>query len=300
MGPVGAEAARLAGARPAAGDRDWTFGGTWPYEPRWLDADGVTVHYVDEGPRGGEPVLLLHGSPTWSYLYRRYLRGLADAGFRAVAYDQLGFGRSDKPRRLREYSLHRHGGHLAALVDELDLDGVTLVVHDWGGPIGLAWAAANPERVRRLVVLNTFSEESPGARGPFRWPLTRELLVKRAHFYVRVFLFRGGLRHPERLGESERAAYLAPHPNARSRTGILAATRFHAALPDLEPLSGTPVLYVWGLRDRALGEAGLRRWQARLPGEALELEDSASFVPEDAPDESLEAILDFLERTREP
>ena len=277
--------------------RDWSFGGTWPYEPRWLFTDGIRIHYVDEGPRGGEPVLLLHGSPTWSYLYRRYVRGLAEAGFRAVAYDQLGFGRSDKAQRRREYSLERHGRHFAALADELHLDGVTLVVHDWGGPIGLTWAAAHPERVRRLVVLNTFSQEAPGARGPFRWPLTRELLVKGAHFYVRGFLFRGGLRRPEQLGEHERAAYLAPHGSWPSRTGILAATRFRASLPDLAPLAGKPVLYVWGMRDRALGEAALRRWQERLPGEAVELDDSASFVPEDAPEKSLAAVVDFLKRT---
>jgi haloalkane dehalogenase len=240
---------------------------------------------VDEGPREGEPVLLLHGSPTWAYLYRRYLQGLADAGYRAVAYDQLGFGRSDKPGRARAYSLERHGRHLEALADALGLDGVTLVLHDWGGPVGLAWAARHAGRVRRLVLLNTFSEEAPGARGPYRWPLTRELLVKGAHVYVRGFLLRAGLRHPERLGEHERAAYLAPHGSWSSRAGILAAARFRASLPDLRPLRGKPVLYLWGLRDRALGAPALRRWQA-------------SFVPEDAPEESLAALLDFLRRTR--
>ena len=297
MGAVTAKAPELTSTRQAVDAHDWSFGGTWPYGPRWLLTYAVRLHYVDEGPSGGEAVLLLHGSPTWSYLYRRYLRGLAQAGFRAVAYDQLGFGRSDKPRRRREYSLERHGRHLEALADELGLDGITLVVHDWGGPIGLSWAAAHPERVRRLVVLNTFSQEAPGARGPFRWPVTRELLVKGAHFYVRGFLFRGGLRHPELLGEDERAAYLAPHGSWASRTGILAATRFRAGLPDLGPLAGKPVLYVWGMRDRALGEGALRRWQERLPGKAVELDDSASFVPEDAPDESLAAVLDFLRRT---
>jgi haloalkane dehalogenase len=294
---VSAQAPELTPTQQAADARDWSFGGTWPYEPCWLFTDESRLHYVDEGPRDGEPILLLHGNPTWSYLYRGYLRGLTEAGYRAVAYDQLGFGRSDKAQTRREYSLERHGRHLAALAEELELDGVTLVVHDWGGPIGLAWAAARPERVRRLVVLNTFSGEAPAARGPFRWPVTRDLLVRGAHLYVRGFLFRGGLSHPERLGKNERAAYLAPHPSWPSRNGILAATRFRPAQPDLTPLRGKPVLYVWGLRDRALGEAGLRRWQERLPGEAVELDDSASFVPEDAPDESLAAILDFLRRT---
>ncbi|HXV58570.1 MAG TPA: alpha/beta fold hydrolase [Gaiellaceae bacterium] len=291
-----ADAAPRTRVHEAGAAGEWSFGGTWPYEARWLETDGVRLHYVDEGPRDGEPVLLLHGSPTWAYLYRRYLRGLADGGYRAVAYDQLGFGRSDKPARGREYSLERHGRHLEALAGELELDGVTLVLHDWGGPLGLAWAARHADRVRRLVLLNTFSEEAPGARGPYRWPLTRELLVKGAHVYVRGFLLRAGLRHPERLGEHERAAYLAPHRSWSSRAGILAAARFRASLPDLEPLHGKPVLYLWGLRDRALGEAALRRWQERLPGGAVELEDSASFVPEDAPEESLAALLEFLRR----
>lgn len=279
-------------------ERDWTFGGTWPFEPRWLFTDDVRLHYVDEGPRDGEPVVLLHGNPTWSFLYRRYLGGLAEAGYRAIAHDQLGFGRSDKPYSQREYSLERHRRHLATLLDELELDGVTLVVQDWGGPVGLSWAAENRDRVRRLVVLNTFSESAPGARGPFRWPGTRSLLVKSMHFYVRGFLFRGGLRHPERLGENERAAYLAPHPSWPSRAGILAYTRLVAEPPRYEALHEKPALVCWGKRDRALGDAALRRWQDRLPGaDVVEFEDSASFVPEDAPEESLAAILDFLRRT---
>lgn len=293
-----AEAPERTPAQRASDEWDWSFGGTWPYDPRWLFTDGIRLHYVDEGPRGGEPVVLLHGNPTWSYLYRRYIGALADAGHRVVAYDELGFGRSDKPHAVREYSLERHGRHFAALMDELGLDGVTLIVHDWGGPLGLGWAAEHPERVRRLVILNTFSESAPGARGPFRWPLTRGLLVKAMHFYVRGFLFRGGLRHPESLGERERAAYLAPHPSWPSRSGVLAYTRLAARPPDYEALRGKPVLFCWGMRDRALGEHALRRWQERLPGATtVEHEDAASFVPEDAPEESLQAILGFLRRT---
>jgi len=289
------EAPELSPTQLANDERDWTFGGTWPYAPRWLFTDAVRIHYVDEGPRDAEPVVLLHGNPTWSYLYRRYVGGLAEAGYRAVAHDQIGFGRSDKPYSLDSYSLERHQRHFAALMDELGLDGVTLVVHDWGGPLGLAWAAEHPERVRRLVVLNTFSESAPGARGPFRWPLTRTLLVKAMHLYVRGFLLRGGLRHPERLGEKERAAYRTPHPSWPSRAGILAYTRLTAQPPRYEALRGKPVLICWGMRDRALGAHALRRWQERLPGaRTVEHEDAASFVPEDAPEESLAAILDFL------
>ncbi len=97
-----------AGTERAVGEPDWTFGGTWPYEPKWLATDGVRIHYVDEGPRDGEPVVLLHGNPTWSYLYRHFIRGLVDGGFRAIAHDQMGFGRSDKPEQECEYTIQRH------------------------------------------------------------------------------------------------------------------------------------------------------------------------------------------------
>ena len=93
----------------APSGQDFTFGGTWPFEPHWLETDGVHIHYVDEGPRDGEPVVMLHGVPTWSYLYRRFIPALASAGYRAIAYDQLGFGRSDKPLSTEEYSIDEMG-----------------------------------------------------------------------------------------------------------------------------------------------------------------------------------------------
>src|SRR3712207_2113120 len=116
---------------------------------RWVETDGVRLHVVDEG--AGQPVVLLHGNPTSSHLWRNFVVPLARAGYRAVAPDLLGFGRSDKPSDPRAYSFDRHVRHFAAVMDELRLDDVTLVVHDWGGPIALGWAVEHPERVRRLV-----------------------------------------------------------------------------------------------------------------------------------------------------
>src|SRR6266581_245305 len=93
-------------------EQSWTFGGTWPFTPRWVTtSDGIRLHYVDEGPRNGAPVVMLHGNPTWSYAYRLFLRDLPAAGFRAIAYDQMGYGRSDKPSNPAEYSLERHSAH---------------------------------------------------------------------------------------------------------------------------------------------------------------------------------------------
>jgi pimeloyl-ACP methyl ester carboxylesterase len=308
--------AELTPAQRASDERDWTFGGTWPYEPKWLFTDGIRIHYVDEGPRDGEPVVMLHGNPTWSYLYRRFIQALADAGFRAVAHDQLGFGRSDKPRREKEFSIQRHVKHFAALMDELGLDAATLVLQDWGGPIGLAWAVDHPESVRRLVILNTWPGGSqpdyPRAPAMFRLlrgPLTGELLVKGAHVFTRLFLFKGGT-HPERLGENERAAYLAPHVSWESRTGVLAYPRLipwsekssawevgRHVEANLEKLAGKPMLICWPDKDRAFKEKTLALWRARFPdAEVHEIEDAGHYAQEDAHEKVIPLVLDFVRR----
>ena len=318
LAPPGAgEAPALTPAQRASDELDWSFGGTWPYEPRWLFTDGIRIHYVDEGPRDGEPVVMLHGNPTWSYLYRRFVAALADAGCRAVAHDQLGFGRSDKPRRESEFSVERHVGHLAALMDELELDGVTLVVQDWGGPVGLAWAVEHPERIRRLVLLNTW----PGGAVPdhpnppamfklLRWAGTGHLLVKGAHVFTRLFLFRGGT-HPERLGENERSAYLQPHPSWESRAGVLAYPRMipwdeknptwevgRRIDAGLARLADRPVLVCWPASDRAFKEKTLALWRERFPhAEVHRIDGAGHYVQEDAHERVVPLLLDFLRRT---
>jgi cis-3-alkyl-4-acyloxetan-2-one decarboxylase len=186
-------------------ERDWTFGGTWPYEPRWLFTDGIRLHYVDEGPPDGDPVVLLHGTPWWSYVFRQELAELAAAGKRVVAYDQLGFGRSDKPGRESEYSLARDVSHLDALARELGLDSPALVAQGSARPIARAVAGAGPVEERDELPLPDV----------VRAPLVGRLLLK-------------GLRLPLRgadLTDEERAAYLAPHPSWASRSGIVASLR---------------------------------------------------------------------------
>ena len=302
--------------RRVPGDVDWSFGGTWPHEPRWLDTDGVRIHYVATGAPGGEPVVLFHGNPTWSYTYRHLIAALGDAGFRAVAWDQLGFGRSDKPARIDAYGVPRSVDHAGRLIDELALDGVTLVGHDWGAMIALAWAVQHPERVRRLVLLNSFT----GSHPPWRMPLQLRLLAapglgavmtRGLRATVRFFLFRGGMLHPERLGRNERAAYLAPHPSWGSRAGLRAAVRMlpwneHSTTPavgreidaGLARLADKPTLVVWGAGDRVVHRGWLEHYRRSLPlAEVHELEDAGHFVQEDAPERLGPLVADFLRRT---
>jgi pimeloyl-ACP methyl ester carboxylesterase len=297
-------------------ERDWSFGGTWPYEPKWLFTDGIRIHYVDEGPRDAEPVVMLHGNPAWAYVYRRFIAALGTEGYRAIAHDELGFGRSDKPQSEREYSIARHVMHFEALMEELALEGVTLVLQDWGGPIGLGWAVAHPERVRRLVLLNTWPGGAPPdhPKPPTAFRLLRargtgELMVKGAHLFVRVALFRGGT-HPERLGEDERAAYLAPHPSWESRAGVLAypwlipwderspsreVARGNEA--GLATLAEKPVLVCWPTKDRAFGEKTLAGWRERLPGADVHELEAGHYIQEDAHEFVIPLLLDFLRRT---
>jgi haloalkane dehalogenase len=128
----------------------------FPYEPRYADlTDGLRMHYVDEGPASAETVLLLHGQPTWSYLYRTMIERLTAQGLRAVAPDLIGFGRSDKPRQRTAHSVHGHVGWMAQFTDAVGLRHVTLFVQDWGGPIGLGVLGQRPGLVRRVVAANT-------------------------------------------------------------------------------------------------------------------------------------------------
>ena len=196
----------------------------YPFEPHYMEIEGMRMHYVDEGH--GDPILLLHGEPDWSFLYRKMIPPLATA-FRVVAPDYFGFGRSDKPTDVGWYSYDRHTTSIKALIDELGLDGLTVVVQDWGGPIGLRVAAENPDRFARLVVLNTglfVPDEGWPTEGFMRW---------------RSFAERVGLDLPvgrvmqnstvHELDSSTVAAYEAPWPTSESKAGV-------AAFPLLVPI----------------------------------------------------------------
>lgn len=127
----------------------------YPFQPHYVEVDGLRMHYIDEGPGNGAPVLMLHGEPSWSYLYRKMIPVLVSAGLRAVAPDLVGFGRSDKPAKRDDYTYERHVNWTTRFIQKLDLSGITLVCQDWGGVIGLRVAAEHSERFARIVAANT-------------------------------------------------------------------------------------------------------------------------------------------------
>jgi pimeloyl-ACP methyl ester carboxylesterase len=190
----------------------------WPYAPKYARVNGWRMHYVDEGR--GEPVVLLHGNPTWGFLYRDVIPPLVDAGYRVIVPDMIGFGLSEKPVNEHHHSLDGHAANLAGLMRHLDLEGITLVCHDWGGPTGLSYALSHQDKIRALVIMSTWA-----------WP------APPAEFHTRIFPWRtmhAPLVGPYLLGRhaalAGRGVYLSVVD--REKFKRRAAGAYEAVLPD--------------------------------------------------------------------
>ncbi|HMQ16475.1 MAG TPA: alpha/beta fold hydrolase [Phycisphaerae bacterium] len=285
----------------------------FPFAGRWLELDGARLHYVDEG--AGPPVLMVHGNPSWSLLFRGLIAGLRGE-HRVIAPDHVGCGLSDKPDEARySYTLRRRGADLGALIDRLDLSDLTLVVHDWGGMIGLAAALERQARIARLVILNTAAFLMPaGKRLPWTLWFTKHvpglpaLLVQGLNAFARGAA-RWGVVRP--MPADVRAAYLGPYDTWHNR---LATLRFVQDIPispadesymqaawvdeHLAELADRPTLICWGERDFVFDLDYLAEWQRRFPAaEVRRFPSAGHYLPEDEPDGLLEAVRGFLPRT---
>jgi haloalkane dehalogenase len=199
----------------------------FPFDPNYAEVGGLRMHYVDEGE--GSPVVCFHGEPSWSYLYRKMLPPLVAAGHRVVCPDLAGFGRSDKPTDRGWYSYDRHVEQVAGVLEALDLRGATVVVQDWGGPIGLRWAVEHAERVERLVIMNTGLFTGRVSKGFMKW---REFAERNPDLPVGMVL--QGATTTE-LDPAVVAAYEAPFPDAASKAG---AATFPLLVPIEESAPG--------------------------------------------------------------
>jgi haloalkane dehalogenase len=205
----------------------------YDFEPHYTDVDGLRLHYVDAG--SGEPVVCFHGEPTWAFLYRKLARPLIDAGRRFVAVDMPGFGRSDKPTDRRWYSYDRHCEHVARLLDGLDLRDATVVVQDWGGPVGLRWAVENPDRVARLAILNTGLFTGRVSKGFMAW---RNFAERNPDLPV-GFIIDGATTTD--LGDDVKRGYEAPFPTPESKAG---AAQFPLLVPTSDDEDGAAEMRV--------------------------------------------------------
>jgi haloalkane dehalogenase len=294
-------------------DLDGDFGGTFPFERHYVQAGDVRLAYVDEGPRDASALLMLHGNPTWSYMFRRPIAELSVKGHRCVAVDHMGFGRSDKPAALHRYTLATHVENLRALVDELDLRDVVLVAHDWGGPIGIGAMLERLDRLRALVLMNTWAWELPSFvpafLREFRTEGRGEALALAGNLMVESIP--GGM-HRRPADPLTLDAYRAPFPDYWSRVGTLAFTRdiplserdpsaraFARMNSRLGELSGLPALLVWGMHDPVFRPVFIEQWRELLPGaRTVELDDASHYVVEDQPERVSAAIAEFAAEVR--
>jgi haloalkane dehalogenase len=273
----------------------------YSFSPRYLEQDGLRLHYVEEGE--GDPVLLLHGEPTWAFLYRRMIPVLAAAA-RVIAPDYYGFGRSDKPKRIEDYSYDFHYRSIKWLADELDLQEAAVVVQDWGGPIGLRLAVEHPERVSRLVILNT--GVGGGGWPPPEWLRFRDFVRRVGTDLVPGQLIRNAC--VTELATDVVDAYNAPFPTAESKAGVL-------AFPELVPTEidhpsaakmlevreelarwDKPALVLFSDSDPIFSPADAERLAARIPGagQAEIVAGAGHFLQEDKGEVIAERIVRFL------
>jgi haloalkane dehalogenase len=285
----------------------WVNGELFPFESRFADVGGARVHYIDEGQ--GPVFLCLHGNPTWSFLYRHIVRGLKDR-FRCIAVDYPGFGLSTPPAGYR-YTIAEHARVVEGFIDHLDLREVTLMVQDWGGPIGFWVATRDPERFQSFVIGNTWAWPISGDRATewFSKALGSAslggLLVKEADIFTNVFM-RAGIKRKD-LTVDERFMYKRPHPTAESRVPlhvmpreILAARELLTEVETgLAQVAGKPALIVWGDKDPAFREPQRLRWERTFPNHQTEILHGAShYLQEDAPDEIVAAIKQWWPTTK--
>ena len=216
----------------------------YDFAPNYVDVDGLRMHYLDEGPKTGRPVVCFHGEPSWSYLYRKMVGPLVDAGHRVVVPDYAGFGRSDKPTDRRWYTYDRHVELMTRVLGSLDLQDAIVLGQDWGGPIGLRWAVENAERVGALAISNTGVFTGRVSKGFLAW---RDFAEKNPDLPVGIVI-QGGTA--TELPDDVVAAYDAPFPNVESKAG---AAQFPLLVPSAEDAVGAAEM-------RALADE-LSRWQ---------------------------------------
>jgi haloalkane dehalogenase len=280
----------------------------YAFEPHYVEIDRLRMHYLDEGPRDGEPVLLLHGEPSWCYLYRKMVPIITNAGYRAIAPDFFGFGRSDKPAAIEDYSYQLHVDALWAFIQRLSLQNMTHVGQDWGGLIGLRVAAEHEERFARIVAANTFLPTGDGNPGEafLRW---RQFATTSPAFDIGRVIQGGTATN---LSDEVVAAYNAPFPDDTYKAGARAFPALVPITPD-DPAS-VPNRKAWEVLDRwqkpflcafsdsdPITRGADKGFLARVPGTKGQphttIAGGGHFLQEDKGEELANVIVGFLQTT---
>jgi pimeloyl-ACP methyl ester carboxylesterase len=294
-----------------------TFDGTWPFVPQFTRVSGFEQHYVDEGPRDGQVILCLHGEPTWGYLYRKMIAPLS-ATFRVVVPDHMGFGKSETPQD-RVYTLQTHVENLERFVEALDLRDITLVCQDWGGPMAGAFTLRNPERVKRLFMMNTVlgygGGQAAGGTTPwFEWIAKHEeagtltgILGEMGSTVLSVMKIIG-FQNSSAVDDTWIRAYSAPFPDRASCIGAInfpLDVHYGRFLPfvfetmekcDLAALKSKPAMLVSGDKDYGIApDHAVSDFRGLFPnGEIVPVAGVGHFCQEDIPDELVQYLESFI------
>lgn len=274
------------------------------FEPHYVHVDGMRMHYVDEGPGDGDIILMLHGEPSWSFLYRKMIPIFVEAGFRAIAPDLIGFGRSDKPARKADYSYQKHVDWVRGFLTQLDLTGITLVCQDWGGLIGLRLLAEHPDRFARVTAANTGLPTGvmPVTDAFLKW---RTFSQEAREFDIATIVDRATTSE---LSDAVRAAYNAPFPDDRYKAGARIFPSLVPISPD-DPAaeankaawkilfkSEIPILTAFSDQD-PITRHGDRLLQASIPGAKDQphttIKGAGHFLQEDRGEEWAHVIVDW-------
>jgi len=280
----------------------------YPFDSHFLDVDGGRMHYIDEGDADADPIVCVHGNPTWSFYWRRIAQEFKGT-HRVVAMDHIGCGLSDKPQDW-PYRLADHRDNLLRLIEHLDLKRVTLVVHDWGGAIGMAAAARAPERIARIVVTNTAafrSQNIPFSIATCRWPVFGPVMVRGLNAFARAAIIRAA---NTRLDGPVRSGLVLPYNSWANR---IATLRFVEDIPlredhpsyqalleteeGLAQFTDRPMLICWGDSDFCFTDTFRAEWQRRFPdAEVHAWPEVGHYVMEDAHERVLPLMRDFIDR----
>lgn len=285
----------------------------YDFERHFVDVQGLMLHYLDEGASDAEPLVMLHGNPSWSFYYRKLVKALA-ADYRCIVPDHIGMGLSTKPAEEEyEFSLDRRVDDLAFLLEELNVhEQITLVLHDWGGMIGMAYATRFPERIKRLVILNTAAFHLPkGKSVPWQLKISRLPVVNAILNQGLNAFARGAVKYcmtRKRMTSDVAKAYLAPYDSWNNR---LAVRRFVEDIPlkpgdvgydtidkvdrNLAQFRQLPMLICWGLKDFVFDHHFLNEWIRRFPDAKVnQFEDAGHYILEDADEDVIPLIRNFL------
>ena len=283
--------------------QSWVDPALYPFENKYLSLEAGNMHYVDEGK--GDIILFVHGTPTWSFLYRDFIKELSK-DYRCIAIDHLGFGLSDKPDSVPG-TPKWHAQNLSEFIKKLDLKNITLVVHDFGGPIGLAAGIEHHERIKRVVLFNSWlwaTEPNKEAQRVDRIVHSRlgKFLYLTMNFSPKVLL-KKGFAEQKNLSKAVHQHYIQPFPDRNSRIALLNLAKalvgssawYQKQWDQLHHLSNKEWLILWGTKDAFITMDYLQQWQEKLPNARTAEMDCGHFVQEEAKAESIRAVRAFMQ-----